>query len=470
MSESTRNISDRAGALLSEFLDSKTSNLIASTLLVKRAKPCPNMSRPAPVHHFSIVLHGNHAVPNALPLTADTLKLRSDELAAFLTLQEPCDWVFQAELGEELGHLHLQGYLYLKGKANHKERPEALQARMQSEGLNVTVRAASARGVTELKKYCSKSKTRFADPVWSSELLRDSMMDLQPKDYSGLFAMIESPDNVMKWQRNALRIFECPADPRAIHWFWSELEHVGKSIFVEYLRAKYGATVFTQGKAADVARIIANKSASQRRVFVFDIPRAGADDNGWREIYSIMEQMNNGQMTSTKYEPKDLKFDTPHVIMFSNQPGERHKISKDRVKNYKIMQQAPKDERKEMVRPVFDDDAFEMDDETERQNNKNREDAKKREEANLAADQVAALVQEAKHKRKYADQEGVEEEDMFGFGAQWEAQQRAMQALDEGELVPADFHWQPEDIDQAAWAAAAEQGPGKRQKVVIELE
>lgn len=334
------------------------------------------------LYWFSIVLHGNHAVPTAKPITSsDELQARMNELAAALRLVCPDDaeWIMQGEKGTELGHLHVQCCLHLRRK---KMVLNTLVEKLRAQGCNVT-----ATGVVNgeaLNRYCGKLDTRVCAPMASSAAYLRKCVPPPPVDYSALFALVEAEG--LRWQKNVLKIMAKPVDARRVYWFWSEPGRTGKSTMVAYLRAKFKARVFNAAKASDIAAVLATCEPEERRVICIDLPRSLPDKKMMAEVYNIVEQCKNGTVFSPKYKSVIVDFEgkIPHVFFFANVLPDKGALSEDRWFIGKIVETCPAPKDDELDEPVIDEDAFELDDESKALNDK----AKARAEEK----QVAALM------------------------------------------------------------------------------
>jgi hypothetical protein len=62
------------------------------------------------------------------------------------------------------------------------------------------------------------------------------------------------------------------------------------------------------------------------RIIIFDIPRV----NEGGVSYQAIEKLKNGYFFSGKYESGMCRFNSPHLIIFSNDPPVMEKLSEDR--------------------------------------------------------------------------------------------------------------------------------------------
>jgi hypothetical protein len=119
------------------------------------------------------------------------------------------------------------------------------------------------------------------------------------------------------WQAGALDYLSRPPT-RAPYWMVDESGNHGKSAFATFLDHRRGAILLTMCDARDVCYIIKSNihkwNMKRRAILVFDFPR----DYNYDNCYSLIEAICNGFIASTKYAPTELRFERPHVIVFSN--------------------------------------------------------------------------------------------------------------------------------------------------------
>lgn len=122
------------------------------------------------------------------------------------------------------------------------------------------------------------------------------------------------------WQTELHELLHGEADPRKVIWFVDEVGNSGKSYFATHYTDKLSYYV-TGGRAADIYY-----GYQYEPVVFFDLARMK------QEIvqYDVMESFKNGQFYSTKYECKNVKFNIPHVVVFSNFYPDLTKLSSDR--------------------------------------------------------------------------------------------------------------------------------------------
>lgn len=245
-------------------------------------------------------------------------------------------YAFQKEIGKKEGTPHLQGCFSLKTKMRLMPVVRALKAGGKVQKLHVeTMNAGWAQNV----RYCTKSDTREegTEPVLFN-----------------VHGVVTEPLTVIQelrpWQLELKNTFEDCADDRVINWVWTRKGGEGKSAFAKYLCAEMGA-IICAGKAADmkcqIAKVIWPHSGvcpgpgvqePAPKIVVFDVPRS----NLKYVSYTGIEEIKNGCFASSKYESSMVLMNSPHVIVFANEPPEFEKMSLDRWRVWTIEGEALK--------------------------------------------------------------------------------------------------------------------------------
>lgn len=137
------------------------------------------------------------------------------------------------------------------------------------------------------------------------------------------------------YQQFILNVIKQEPDERKVYWFYETMGGVGKSSFCKYLCGHHDAIYIDEGKKADIINVIYNRYIAKKDIelVVFDIPRC----NGNSVSYKAIETVKNGVINNTKYETGNAIFNSPHMVVFSNEPPDRSKLSNDRWEIYKIL-------------------------------------------------------------------------------------------------------------------------------------
>lgn len=150
---------------------------------------------------------------------------------------------------------------------------------------------------------------------------------------------IEDRNIILKpWQKTLFDILQKLPDDRKIIWIYDHNGNTGKSFFAEYMneydRSKY--RVFTDlGNNKDASTVVENELKSgwmQHGCFI----NLARQTEHHERMYTYLENIKDGRMTTTKYSGKTIKFNTPHLIVFANFPPMVNKLSMDRWDIYHI--------------------------------------------------------------------------------------------------------------------------------------
>lgn len=252
---------------------------------------------------------------------------------------------------ERVAHLHVQGFIQLTKKTTRAvvQRDIPFLAKAHLEPRRGTV--------DECRDYCTKEISRVAGP-WShgrcvgqgfrsdiavaAELARTSGLRAVAEAMPGIFihnyrgleayvsAMEEMPsDTAFKprpWQQTILDGLQESPDDRHITWVYDSVGNKGKSRLTRHLLCEYNALALS-GKLADMTYAFCQKPAP---IVIFDVSRAQAEHSD--HLYTMAEHLKNGYMFNTKYNSKQVVFNPPHCIFFSNSMPTEGKWSRDRVK------------------------------------------------------------------------------------------------------------------------------------------
>lgn len=222
-----------------------------------------------------------------------------------------CDkCIIGKEVGES-GTPHLQGYIEFKTK----KRPKSVF------GFNNTIHWEKARGTPlENLKYCSKDENVFFLLGLPRPVVKMTYDMLRPE------------------QKNIVDIFKNDEDPlfgRLVYWFWEPDGNWGKSIVCKYMIDFMEAFV-VQGKNNDILHGLKDfydNKGYVPKIVIFDIPRCNEN----HVSYQAIESIKNGFFYSGKYEGGMVRFNSPHVLCFSNEEPNCYNLSEDRwiIRNLK---------------------------------------------------------------------------------------------------------------------------------------
>ena len=143
--------------------------------------------------------------------------------------------------------------------------------------------------------------------------------------------------NLKGWQKELLSLMENPTD-REIIWIIGKRGNEGKTWLQKYIEHYFGTRrVFRSSIVKDVSsmlHLLSKRTLACTDIFLLNISRSFdiAD-----VPYTVLEDIKDGQASSSKYSSKILKFCTPNVlVIFSNYLPMHHKVSQDRWRRYTI--------------------------------------------------------------------------------------------------------------------------------------
>lgn len=136
-------------------------------------------------------------------------------------------------------------------------------------------------------------------------------------------------DVLYPWQQHIVDLIKTTPDDRTINWFWESLGNFGKSALCKYICSKFNALICS-GKGSDIKYGIIKYHESKGvypDIVLIDIPKCL--DDKYVSLTTI-EEIKNGLFFSGKYESEMCMFNPPHIIVFSNRPPDKSKMSADR--------------------------------------------------------------------------------------------------------------------------------------------
>lgn len=250
------------------------------------------------------------------------------------TLQESeniRDLIGQHERGEE-GTLHIQLFINWKN-------PRTFSAMKK---LFPTAHIEVAENAIKCAKYCSKEDT------WESELpnwylIKSPMIEkalengtMEQGTESTLIAKDCSDPmsglNLREWQIKLMEKIEEEPDNREVIWYYDPKGGNGKTTLAKHLMLTRNDTILCTGSTKDSKFIVAEwmkhtQCNRSPRVIIYDVARCQDSE---KVSYQTIEDLKNGLFLSTKYECKTVVYNTPHLIVFSNQLPNMDKLSHDR--------------------------------------------------------------------------------------------------------------------------------------------
>lgn len=241
---------------------------------------------------------------------------KKESIKKLITLSKVIKYAIQEEMAES-GTPHLQGCIVFS-----KRRTFEWLRRQTGKDCHWE----AARNIAACAEYCTKLETRDGKQ-WVRGFKTKGTRKQKEEEIP--YVIIDPLDGktLYGYQKKIMQIVKGPKDPRKIYWFWSEKGNIGKSALAKHLALKHNAYC-VGGKFADAFCAIAEcvKRKEHPQVIMFDLPRA----MGNKISYIALEKIKDGMFFSPKYESAQCIFNTPHLIVFANQPPVREEVSLDR--------------------------------------------------------------------------------------------------------------------------------------------
>lgn len=140
------------------------------------------------------------------------------------------------------------------------------------------------------------------------------------------------------WMIELKNILLSEPDFRSIYWIWETTGNTGKTLFTKMMYLELEHVIFANGKGHDIRHCVAdylNKKGTHPRVILMDIPRINKDYIS----YEAIENVKNMAFYSGKYEGTMVCGPNPHVIILANDRPDVTKLSDDRWKVGKIVEE-----------------------------------------------------------------------------------------------------------------------------------
>jgi hypothetical protein len=213
-------------------------------------------------------------------------------------------WVVQQEKCPTTGRLHFQGRLSLKVK--NRTEPFIPQGWC---------------GVTHDYKsehfdfYATKEETRVAGPWKDNELPR-----YIPRD-------VRKIEKLKDWQEILLAKIKF-YEERKIIVIIDPTGGNGKSAFARFCMVhKFGQIIPMANDYKDILRIVCDAPIST--CYFIDMPRAMRKEKLY-QFYSAVETIKGGYSYDDRYSFKDMLFDPPNVVIFTNSMPDLTLLTRDR--------------------------------------------------------------------------------------------------------------------------------------------
>lgn len=218
-------------------------------------------------------------------------------------------YIFQEEIGEETKTPHLQGYVQFASKTR------AIECSDFNKKIHWEVSGDKKDNYKNAIIYASKKETR-AGQIYANMPYPKEIKIIDKKDF-------------YPWQKWLHEQLMKEPDDRTVYWLWSKTGKVGKTQFSRYMIYHHNA-YFTSGSASDmkngICELIQN-GGFYPEICIMNIPRS--KDPSFIS-YQGIEELKDATFFSGKYHSTPILGNSPHFVVFANEPPEVDKMSSDR--------------------------------------------------------------------------------------------------------------------------------------------
>lgn len=219
------------------------------------------------------------------------------------------EYIFAEEYGSSKNTRHIEGGFITR---EDRKRRTAIQSLFKFSDCQ----KSQKRNWNALIKYCSKENNTIikSDNVKIDKPITKLTYDMLRPNQKELV------DNFKE--------YEDPLFGRKVYWYWEPNGNWGKSIVCKYFIDNEDA-IMVQGKNNDILFGISEyvkEHGNSPKIVIIDVPRC----NNGHVSYSAIESIKNGCFFNGKYESGMCRFDSPHVIVFANEPPDCKMLSDDR--------------------------------------------------------------------------------------------------------------------------------------------
>lgn len=258
-------------------------------------------------------------------------------LDKWFTSEKADRYWFQLERGKETGRLHFQAAVSFgtKNKPGQRKTAGALRSSFKKflsenagpdEADEFNVNFSPAHDNKAVQNYVVKKDETFVEGPWfDPRKTREMALNIN-QEYKGE----DLPKEWRGWQKEILNLVEQEAhkdDP--IIWVYNPHGGAGKTVLCKYLTWKHEAMVIRWQACKDTDNIVVR--TGQRNIYVFDLQRNKGKDFTKTDLYSSLENIKDGVISSGKYEGGKLIMKPPHVLVFANFRCREADFSKGRI-------------------------------------------------------------------------------------------------------------------------------------------
>ena len=199
--------------------------------------------------------------------------------------------------------------------------------------------------ITDVRTRCLQNQQLYLEKIElgkqvatiieNGDVIYESLgkIDKEAFDTYRKYLKVDISDIVLrKWQEEAMKLFDSPTE-RQVIWITDILGGKGKTFFQKYVVGYYGqsrvARLDLRVKHANACNVLKKLPLATIDIFLFNDVRSqyGEDLN----LYRLLEDIKDGQATTSKYDNDNIRFKTPNIVMiFSNKYPNLKKLTNDR--------------------------------------------------------------------------------------------------------------------------------------------
>ena len=176
---------------------------------------------------------------------------------------------------------------------------------------------------------------QVATIIANGEVMYESLgkIDKEAFDTYRKYIKVDISDAVLhKWQEEAMKFFDSPTE-RQVIWITDIIGGKGKTFFQKYVVGYFGrsrvATLDLRVKHANACNVLKKLPLATIDIFLFNDVRSQSGED--LNLYRLLEDIKDGQATTSKYDNDNIQFKTPNTVMiFSNKYPNLKKLTKDR--------------------------------------------------------------------------------------------------------------------------------------------
>jgi len=268
-------------------------------------------------------------------------RMRSDNVKQHMKMHKDLLDLSEEELKEELRIRHTV-------EVEREAKRQRIEEIACGEGLSIpqeviaenTIDKETVRKemMMENQQYIAKIELgRMVAAIIDEENINEQSLHKEKQESLLLFRRQQPQFDILdvelrSWQQDAMKYFESPTE-RQVIWIRGNNGNEGKSWFQNYVQTFFGyhrvCRLDLRIKHANVCNVLKKRTLGTIDIFLFNDSRSvsGEDLN----LYRILEDLKDGQATTSKYDNDNIRFKTPNTVMvFSNHYPDLKKLSKDR--------------------------------------------------------------------------------------------------------------------------------------------